>query len=150
MALHPASLQRGVGLVEVLVAVLVLSIGLLGVGMVQTRALTNNNSSMGRSMSVIASYSIMDAMRADRVNALAGNYNGTVSANSCSGSGSLAATQLLAWCNELGATLGAVSTTQGIINCTAAGACTVTIQFDDSRVGAGSSNAQTVVTRGML
>lgn len=142
--------QRGAGLIEVLVAVLVLSIGLLGIGMIQTRALANNSSAMGRSMSVIASYSIFDAMRADRVNAVGGSYNTTVIGNACSGSGSLAAVQLLAWCNELANTLGPVATTRGTIVCNAAGICTVTIQFDDSRIGAGGSSTQQVVTRAML
>lgn len=142
--------QRGVGLIEVLIAVLILSIGLLGIALVQTRALSNNNSSMARSMAIVASYAILDAMRADRTSALGGAYNGTVAANACPQAGTLAQQQLRSWCSQLGATLGAVSTTTGVVNCAASGDCTVTIQFDDSRVGAGGSSSQQVVTKGML
>ena len=67
--------QAGVGLIEVLVAVLVLSIGFLGIAALQAMSLSTNNSAMARSMATIASYSIMDAMRADIANAKAGAYN---------------------------------------------------------------------------
>ncbi len=146
--------QRGVGLIEVLVAVLILSIGLLGVAWVQTRALSNNNSSMTRSLAVIASYSILDALRTNRAAASAGTYNGTVTVNNCpTTSGTLAQTHLSNWCSELAAALGTLATdatvATGTIQCNGL-ACDVTITFNDSRIGTGGSTAQTVVTRGML
>lgn len=144
--------QRGVGLIEVLIAVLILSIGLLGIAAMQTRSLSANNSSMARSMAVLATYSILDAMRADRANAVANAYTGTVTASSCpslSGTPSLAQRQLASWCSELGNTLGAASTTTGAIAC-ATGDCTITITFDDSRIGSGGTSTQSVVTRGAL
>lgn len=149
---HHRALRRqlGVGLIEVLIAVLILSIGLLGIGLVQTRALSNNNSSMGRSMATVASYSILDAIRADRSNLAA--YETTVTADSCDDpddAGSLAEYQLSQWCIELGQTLGEADTTTGTVECTD-GQCTVTIQFDDSRIGAGGSDAQTVITQALL
>ncbi|MGH8455898.1 MAG: type IV pilus modification protein PilV, partial [Stenotrophobium sp.] len=63
------SRQYGVGLIEILVAVLVLSIGILGLGALQTRALADNGSAMNQSMATLASYSILEAMRADQTNA---------------------------------------------------------------------------------
>lgn len=138
------------GLIEVLVAVLILSIGLLGVAFVQTRSLSGNNSSMARSMAVIASYSILDAMRADRARAASGEYDGQIAADNCPTAGSsLKSVQLSAWCAELGARLGAAGTTVGAIDCEA-GACTVTITFDDSGIGIGGSATQQVVTRAIL
>lgn len=142
--------QDGVGLIEVLVAVLVLSIGLLGVAAVQTRALANNNSAIARSMATVASYSILDAMRADQANAIAGAYNTTVTANNCPSTGSFAQTQLNYWCTELGATLGAVDTTTGQVACTGVGDCTITVTYNDSRIGVMGSSAQQVVTQAML
>lgn len=148
--------QRGVGLIEVLVAVLILSIGLLGMAWVQTRALSNNNSSMIRSMAVVASYSIMDALRTNRAAASDGDYNGTVTVDDCpSADGSLVSTHLSDWCNELAAALGTLSddedtTATGQINCDGTGACEITITFNDSRIGEGGEEAQTVITRGML
>lgn len=133
--------QRGVGLIEILVAVLVLSIGALGIALMQTRALASNNSSFTRSMAVVMSYSILEAMRADRTNAQAGAYNGTVTANSCpTDISTLAKYQLKQWCTYLGQTLGAFSTTQGTVTCNG-GNCTITVQFDDSRIGTGGSGA---------
>jgi len=141
--------QHGIGMIEVLIAVLVVSIGFLGMAALQARALSTNNSAMARSMATIASYSILDAMRADIINAKNGGYNTTFTANNCpDGSGSLAASQLNAWCSQLGQALGAIDSTTGTINCSAVGNCTITIQFDDSRVG--GSNAQKVVTEAGL
>ncbi|OOG50292.1 type IV pilus modification protein PilV [Rhodanobacter sp. C01] len=146
--------QSGVGLIEVLVAVLVLSIAFLGIAALQAMSLSTNNSAMARSMATIHSYSILDAMRADLGGASAGSYNRTgssaIKANACPGAdGSLANAQLNQWCTQLGQTLGAAASTTGDISCTATGDCTVTITFDDSRAGVGG-NVQTVVTRAML
>lgn len=149
--------QAGVGLIEVMVAVLVLSIAFLGIAALQARSLSTNNSAMARSMATIASYSVLDAMRLDVGAARAGTYNRVddtaVVANACAaGDGSLAGNQLGQWCGQLAANLGAEKTTKGQINCTDAGNtadCTVTISYDDTRTGTGSS-VQTVVTRAML
>jgi type IV pilus assembly protein PilV len=122
----------------------------------QAKALSTNNSAMARSMATIATYSILDSMRADLVSAESGAYNQTVTANACSsiGSGTLAAVQLTQWCTQLGDALGAVTSTTGTVACSATGDCTVTIQFDDSRAGkagtSGGTGTQTVVTRAGL
>jgi type IV pilus assembly protein PilV len=144
--------QTGVGLIEVLIAVLVLSIGFLGIAALQAKSLSTNNSSMSRTQAVIESYSILDAMRADRTNALAGAYNQTVTANNCPAlGGGLVSDQLSSWCTELGNNgLGATANTTGNVTCFATGDCTITIQFDDSRAGPGGSNVQKVITRAML
>jgi len=145
--------QAGVGLIEVLIAVLVLSIGFLGMAALQAKSLSTNNSAMSRSMATIASYSILDAMRADRTNALGAAYNGPVTANNCptaTATNSLAKTQLDAWCSQLAQNLGPLATTTGTVNCSGTGDCTITIQFDDSRAGTGGSNTQQVITKAML
>ena len=163
------STQSGVGLIEVLVAVLVLSIGFLGIAALQAMSMSTNNSAMARSMATIASYSIFDAMRADIVNAKAGSYNGTVTAAkaavpasggtaavpanpaACPATGTtLAAFQLARWCGQLSTNLGATTNTTGKINCTNAGECTITITFDDSRAGVGGGSNQQVVTKAIL
>lgn len=134
--------QRGVALVEVLISVLLLSLGLLGIAMTQTRALASNNSSSGRSAAVIVSYSILEKMRGDRISATAGSYNTTVTASACPTDVSTLANHHLAdWCAQLGDALGAASTTRGTISCTATADCTITLQYDDSHVGvAGTSS----------
>jgi type IV pilus assembly protein PilV len=160
MKTHPspsrAAYQGGVGLIEVLIAVLVLSIGFLGIAALEAMSLSTNNSAYARSMATINAYSIMDAMRADLANAKAGLYNTStpVNASSCPLPGTTLITQQLSvWCGSLAATLGANSTTTGNVNCDASGNgnCTITITFDDSRSGSKlGSNAQTFTTQGVL
>lgn len=146
--------QRGVGLIEVLVAVLVLSVAFLGIAALQAMSLSTNNSAMARSMATMASYSILDAMRADLAAAKQGSYNTStpLKANACPAAGtSMLSTQQHDWCAMLSSTLGAVETTTGSINCVGTeGDCTITIQFDDSRAGKGGERNQSVVTRAML
>ena len=67
--------QRGTTLIETLVALLVLSIGLLGVAALQVTALQTNQSAHVRSQASVLAYDIADRMRANRAAALAGNYN---------------------------------------------------------------------------
>ncbi|HEX7381429.1 MAG TPA: type IV pilus modification protein PilV [Nevskiaceae bacterium] len=147
-----AQLQAGIGLIEILVAVLVLSIGILGIAALQTRALVSSGNSMGRSMATVATYSIVDAMLADRNNAVNSAYNGTVQANECPEAGSLAQTQLEHWCQSLGETLGAAATTKGTINCDGNGNCTITITWDDSRLQGNPTpgGVQTLQTRAQI
>lgn len=149
------SKQSGVGLIEVLVAVLVLSIAFLGIAALQAMSLSTNNSAMARSMATIASYSILDAMRADSANMTSYNTASSITANNCpAAAGSLANAQLNSWCKQLAQTLGASASTTGNINCTVVATavtdCTVTITFDDSRAGVGGSSLQTITTKAML
>jgi type IV pilus assembly protein PilV len=58
--------QRGVTLVEVLVAIVVLATGLLGVAALQTAALQLNHSAVVRSQAVLAANEVIDRMRANR------------------------------------------------------------------------------------
>lgn len=142
--------QSGVGMLEVLIAVLVVSIGFLGMAALQAKALSTNNSAMARSMATIATYSIFDAMRSDLASAETGAYNTSntpVVANACpDAGGTLASQQLHLWCKQLGDALGATASTRGDIACTNTGRCTVTVQFDDSRAGVGGSATQKVTT----
>lgn len=62
--------QRGSTLIEVLVALLVLSIGLVGLAALQSNGLKFNHSSYLRTQSTILMYDIIDSMRANRSAAL--------------------------------------------------------------------------------
>ena len=65
---------RGVSLIEVLVTVVVLSIGLLGLAGLQASGTKFNHGAYTRSQAVNFAYDIADRMRANRSEALAGNY----------------------------------------------------------------------------
>ena len=148
--------QRGFSLLEALIAVLVLSIGLLGVAALQANALRNNQSSLERSMAVAQSYSILEAMRANVVAARNGGYNMAMTSTPPSG-GSLIANDQRRWILDLQANVGASAA--GSIACAAAtpGLCTITVRWDDSRATSGNADgtntgnaAQTITTVSQL
>ena len=64
-----ARANRGFTLIEVLVAMLVLAVGLLGVAALQLRGLQYNHDAYLRSQSSILAYDIADRMRLNRDNA---------------------------------------------------------------------------------
>ena len=65
---------RGLTLVEILIALLVLSIGLLGLAALQTTSLRFNTSSYYRTQATALAYDFADRMRANRQAALADQY----------------------------------------------------------------------------
>ena len=129
--------QAGVGLLEVLIAVLVLSFGLLGLAGLQMSALRNNQSAMERSMAVVESYTIVDAMRVDRTNAINGAFN--LGLESDPAGATFAANELTKWRNRLGLLLGPDAT--GSVACNGA-ECTVIVQWNDQRGTAGDALQQ--------
>lgn len=66
---------QGFSLVEVLVALLLLSVGLLGLAGLQARGLKDNQMSVQHSQAVLYATDIIDEMRVHRALALAGAYN---------------------------------------------------------------------------
>ncbi|HFA60255.1 MAG TPA: type IV pilus modification protein PilV [Rhodospirillales bacterium] len=128
----PRSVRRthtGVSLVEVLVALLVLSIGLLGLANLQLTAIRNAHSAHMRSQASILAQDILDRIRANRANATA--YNIALSDAAPTGA-SVAEKDLKAWLDSLASSLpqgdGAVAVTAGSPT-----TVTVTIQWNDSR-----------------
>lgn len=71
---------------EVLVTVVILSIGLLGIAGLQATALRNNHSAYLRTQATLLSYDIADRMRANMVAVGSGSYNipNATSVASCS------------------------------------------------------------------
>lgn len=127
----PRRSQYGVGLIEVMISVLILGIGLLGVAAMQATALRNNQSALERTQATIQSYSILDAMRANRNIALGGGYN---LARTCAApaAGTLAQNDLRRWISSLKTTLGDNDGSCGTIACNG-DTCTITVEWDDSR-----------------
>ncbi|MEA5444699.1 type IV pilus modification protein PilV [Gammaproteobacteria bacterium AB-CW1] len=67
--------EEGFSMLEILISLLILSIGLLGLASLQVVGLQNNHSAYLRSQATILSYEIVDSMRANRQAALEGAYN---------------------------------------------------------------------------
>lgn len=142
-----------------LIAVLVMAIGLLGVAAMQTAALRNSQSSLERSQAVIASYTVLDAMRANRPAALAGDYNTGGFVCAAGDTDTLAHSDTAAWISGWKAAVGSDAdddTACGSINC-ADGVCEIGLRWDDSRATEGGdaqktrgSNEQTFRTKVQL
>lgn len=137
---HPGrSRQSGVALIEVLVAILVMAIGMLGIAGLQARALKYGQSSYERSVAVIQAQSIADSMRANASQARQNAYNIARKCDTTAASASQADRDLAAWIGQIQSSLsGVAANVCGAINCNAAGVCTVNVQWDDTR---GSTDA---------
>lgn len=134
--------EKGVTLIEVLVTVVIMSIGLLGLAGMHFHGLKNNQSSYFRSQATILAYTILDSMRANKTSALNEEYDASLTDTVTSG-GTVAKSDLVDWRNKLQSALPAGT---GSIDCTKATAvCKVVVQWDDS-VGENGSTEQFLVT----
>lgn len=131
--------QRGVGLVEVLIAVLVLAIGLLGLAGMQMRTLRDNQSASERGVAVMLTHSIIESMRADRTSA--GNDQFDIALTAADPTGTTFREQAIAtWRTSLRSALG--SAAKGGIDCVNTSnviKCTVDVQWDDSHATGGTT-----------
>lgn len=136
--------QRGVGLVEVLIALLVLSFGMLGLAGLQMWSLRYNQSAMERGMAVVQTHSIVDAMRANRSAATTNQFDIKFGVDVPKGN-SFTLVALRTWRASLLDALG--SGASGEIVCKGS-VCTVSVSWSDSRANAKSqgSSMQTVTT----
>lgn len=144
--------SRGMSLIEVLVAVLVLAVGLLGIAAMQALALRGGQGSLESSQAVMAANSIIEAMRANRTNAASYVYNGIAACgNVPAAAADLASNDLNNWVTQLKETIGSGvatdTTTCGSISA-AGGLYRITVQWDDRR--AGGSQTRTVVTEARI
>lgn len=137
--------QPGFTLVEVLVALLIVSIGLLGIAAMQSLALRNTGSSMERSQAVIQTYSYLDVLRANRDRAVLSELD----MNMVCDAENLPSSQVEQknWINQLHQTLGPDSC--GEVECLGGGKCTITVQWNDTRAEGGSA-VQELVTETVL
>lgn len=122
----------GFTFIEALVALVVLSIGLLGIAALQLTSLRTNHSASLRSQATLLAYDMVDRMRANRTAALGGAYDIDLEDGTVTGTG-VAVADLNRWTANLSNTLPAGD---GSIARSVSGTTTtfvVTIQWDDSR-----------------
>jgi type IV pilus assembly protein PilV len=131
-------LQAGVGLIEVLISVVVLSFGMLGLAGLQLWNLKNNQSSLERGLAVVQSHSIIDAMHADRATAISGGFAIAMDAAVPTGT-TFAQRYIASWRANLIAALGPGAT--GSVVCNGA-QCTITIRWNDQRGTGGDSQLE--------
>jgi type IV pilus assembly protein PilV len=121
--------NKGFTLVETLVALVILSAGLLGVAALQFTSLQNNNSAVFRSQATYFAYDIADRMRANRDRVLAGDYKTSYGAVSGTPT-NVAQTDVQAWKVALAASL---PSGDGEILSDIDGNVTIRIRWDDSK-----------------
>lgn len=125
--------QHGVGLIEVMIAVLVLAIGVLGVAALQSLTLKNAAGSASRTQASIQIYSMMDIIRADRSNLGTYNTNIYVAGDGTGDPGTMAG-----WLDGLKATV--APDAKGKVVCTAdTMTCSVGVQWSDANTTGGNS-----------
>ncbi len=95
----------GLSLIEVLVTLVVLSIGLLSLAALQIATLKNNNSALSRFEATTLAYEILDRMRANRTPALNGAYNIALSAGAPAACTHIASCDLRDWLSAVGSSL---------------------------------------------
>jgi type IV pilus assembly protein PilV len=142
--------QGGATLLEVLVAVLILSFGLLGMSALQVRAIKGSISSFQRSQAVIYTQYIMDVMRVDRESAKGGNYNLALTCSVAAVTGTtLANNALRDWLGSVKQNIGASGDidTCVVVDCNADYICKVRIQWNDEKAGGLSTQALEVSSR---
>lgn len=141
--------QGGVSLIEVLIAVLIMGIGLLGMAAMQTTALRNSQSALERSQAAMHAYALLDVMRANRDAALIGAYNlNTWTCGAPTDDGTLVSKDLINWFNAVRTPTALGDTTCAQVNC-GAESCRVDLRWNDAR-GSGGSEEQTFVTETRL
>jgi type IV pilus assembly protein PilV len=134
--------QSGFTLLEILVAMLVLAIGLLGLAGLMASSMRNNLSASHRTQATWMAYDIIDRMRANRTSALAGTYATALGAPAaCSPAvpaGTIQAQDIKAWKNQIACALPAGDGSIAV----AGSKATIVIQWNDSR-GTQGAAAQT-------
>ena len=157
--LSKAQRMRGFSMIEVLVAFLLLSFGILGLSGLQMNALKNNQSALQRSQASMLAYYLMDAMRANREAALNGDYNlGSVDVSgddhgticSAPSGAALANNDHAHWFDAVKLALGDADTTCAAIACDGDGNCGVVIEWEDTRTSITSQTQQSFIISSRL
>ncbi len=135
----PGRRDRGFTLIEVMVSLVVLSIGLLGIGKLVLYSAHANDSAYLRGQATAMAYEILDNMRSNRATAIQAGYDTaltTVPANpgSCIGAActatTLASYDLYMWKTRLAA---ALPSGQGsVVTAGSPTTATITVQWDDA------------------
>lgn len=124
--------QAGVSLLEVLVAIVVLSLGLLGLGSLQATGLRMNHSAYLRSLAAQSAQDMADRLRANRQAALAGAYNIAIGA-SAPDTSTLPKREVNEW---LTSELAGLPAGDGSIAVNSANqTAIITVEWDDQRAG---------------
>jgi type IV pilus assembly protein PilV len=130
--------NSGFSLIEVLIALVIISVGLIGLAALQARGLQYNQGAYLRSQANVLAYDMIDRMRINRASAQAGAYNLSLTASAPSGS-TLAAQDLANW---LGLLAGSLPAGDGEVSCDAT-LCSVRVTWQEADGATYEFNYQT-------
>jgi type IV pilus assembly protein PilV len=134
------SRARGFTLIEALVALIVLSIGLLGIASLQLSSLRWNHGASMRSQATLLAYDILDRMRVNATSAKNGEYLTGATP------GTVATNDLSDWRTNITSTLGAGSM-GAVTRVGTTDAFTITITWNDPRSGDADPTVFTMSTQ---
>jgi len=129
--------QRGVTLVEAMIALLVISVGLLGIASLQLTAMNQNASSLHNSQAVWMAYNMSDRIRANlgQFNTYNGADTASVTAQDCETSGCNTAEMVNADIADWKTMVENLPGGRGIISSNADGLL-ISVMWDDNGTGA--------------
>jgi type IV pilus assembly protein PilV len=140
---HSGNSQQGFTLLEVLIALLILSIGLLGLAALQTTGLRSNEMASMRTNTTMLAYDISDRMRANPLGTTSGDYvidSGPVTGSipDCTAGDCTAADLATFDLDQWKADIGRLPGGQGDITQTAGPPLvhTITVRWDENRTNA--------------
>lgn len=123
----PGRHQSGLSLIEVLITVVLVSIGLLGLAGLQLTSVRNSSSSGERFIATTLAQDIIERMRANRTGATADQYNLAMAAAPVAGT--VAGDDLIAWTAALAAGL---PSGDGSVDVDDNNVATVVVQWTDA------------------
>lgn len=133
--------QSGLSLIEVLITVVLVSIGLLGLAGLQLTSVRNSNSSGERFMATTLAQDIIERMRANRTGVTADEYDLAMAA--APAGGTFAGDDLVAWTGALAA---ALPSGDGSVDVDENNVATVVVQWTDaSDMNAGDSRSMSLL-----
>lgn len=137
--------QGGFSLVEVLVSIVVFAIGMLGIAGILLVSMRNAQGAMEQTAGVVQTYAMLDTLRANKAQAIIGNYNLPQYTCSLPSDDNRVGAELAYWIQSAQAQLGPSAC--GRIVCTSL-TCEVSLRWNDERASGGSQERQyTVSTR---
>ncbi|MFK8027719.1 MAG: type IV pilus modification protein PilV [Gammaproteobacteria bacterium] len=136
--------QTGFTLIEILVAVIILAIGMLGLASLQINTIKANHGALQKTQATFLAYDIVDRLRANRNSAMAENYDIALAASKPSAGTALPTIDINDWMTSIENLL---PSGDGAVDCDNLGTCTVTITWDIAREGETTSTGTAITTR---